>query len=173
VKGQIEVFFQLYHRPSLTVGEESHKSSSEGGGGGVEEEQEKKRKHLRMILASLVSPAVHLSSSFKAEAAAADDCSIKDGSSPLAASVLFNLEVPSSTSVRALKDLLRSKAVFDHVVRLSPWLSHLPQSHIPFPFTQPSSDHMRLWHNDRLLKHDSWSLKKHVCPNPVPNCWIE
>jgi hypothetical protein len=169
VRGQIEVFFQLYFRreaggamtgttnargdepnkqeqeqpqpqpgdtqKSPTPDEPSLKNESESEKGEDEAKAKSDREKERLqVLRSLVSPAVHLSRSFPPSVREAPDA-------PFAVSSLFKLDVSRATTVRALKEQLKATAALDHV---------------------PSADHIRLWHQERLLKHDRWPLKKHV-----------
>ncbi|ELR17377.1 UBA/TSN domain containing protein [Acanthamoeba castellanii str. Neff] len=174
VRGQIEVFFQLYFRreaggattgttnvsasqrsdepnkqeqpqPQPQPGDTQkspvsepmkNESESEKSGDDAKAKNDREKERLQ-ALRSLVSPAVHLSRSFPPSVREAPDA-------PFAVSSLFKLDVSRATTVRALKEQLKATAALDHV---------------------PSADHIRLWHQERLLKHDRWPLKKHHVAN--------
>jgi hypothetical protein len=175
VRGQIEVFFQLYFRresgtstaaadassPSQAIKSQTtdntelqpssnasgeHKNEQEYSArpegekseAGADEKKQKEQEPLQ-VLRSLVSPAVHLARSFPPAVRDAKDA-------PFSVSSLFKLDISRSITVRTLKEQLKATAAFDHV---------------------PSADHIRLWHQERLLKHDRWPLKKHVRESSV------
>lgn len=132
IKGQIEVFFQLYYRRDAspvqnTVDSVSPTPTSTSSNPPTESKKEQSLQseqaeqgevpldtsnERRQILWSLVSPAVHLSRAFPAE--------VRDAANaPFSVSSLFKLDISRSMTVKELKELLKSKPALDHVVPLS------------------------------------------------------